>query len=138
MYQRSSDITIHQLLNKFEQGDMTLLDLIADNIDLRIDHYQDDADTQWQQCHTKADFVTVLTRLSSDIFPKGTVIKHLESQALGDGWFITAFSQSFYYGLANKQVDSQTYIVSHEVNGMIDYFRENVATLVYPEQSISK
>ncbi len=138
MYQRNSDITIHQLLNKFEQGDMTLLDLIADNIDFRIDHYQDDADTEWQQCLTKSDFVTVLTRLSSDIFPKGTTINHLESEALGDGWFITSFSQSFYYGLVNKQVDSQTYIVSHEINGKVDYFRENVATLVYPEQKNTK
>jgi hypothetical protein len=133
MYQRNSDITIHQLLNKFEQGDMTLLDQVADNIDLRIDHYQDDADTAWQQCLNKSDFVKVLTRLSTDVFPRGTVIKHLESQALGDGWFITSFFQSFYYGLASKQVDSRTYITSHEANGKIDYFRENVGTLVYLE-----
>lgn len=131
MYERDSNITIHQLLNRFEKGDMSLLELVADDIDLRIDHYKDDADTQWQQCSNKADFITVLTRLGNEIFPQGTVINHLSSEALADGWFITTFDQTFWYGLAEKKVQSRTYIVSHEVNGQIDYFRENVSTLNY-------
>ncbi|CAH9067431.1 hypothetical protein PSECIP111951_03792 [Pseudoalteromonas holothuriae] len=131
MYERNSAIAIHQLLNRFEQGDMTLLEFIAEDIDLRIDHYKDDADTCWQQCKNKADFITLLTRLGQDIFPKGTTIKSLNSHPLGPGWYCTTFCQSFWYGLAQKDVDSQTYIISHESNGQIDYFREHVSTLVY-------
>lgn len=131
MFERHSDIAIHHLLNRFEKGDMTLLELIAEDIDLRIDHYKDSADTNWQQCKNKAGFIEVLTRLGTDIFPEGTTITGLHSEALGDGWHITTFDQSFWYGLAQSNVNSRTYIVSHELNGQIDYFRENVSTIDY-------
>jgi hypothetical protein len=131
MFERNSNIAIHQLLNRFEQGDMSLLELVANDIDLRIDHYKDDADTGWQQCDNKADFIEVLTRLGSEIFPNGTTINSLSSEPLGDGWYITTFDQSFWYGLAKKDVQSRTYIVSHELAGQIDYFRESVTTLQY-------
>ena len=131
MFERNSNIAIHQLLNRFEQGDMSLLELVANDIDLRIDHYKDDADTGWQQCDNKADFIEVLTRLGSEIFPNGTTISSLSSEPLGDGWYITTFDQSFWYGLAKKDVQSRTYIVSHELAGQIDYFRESVTTLQY-------
>ena len=131
MIERQGDIAIHQLLNWFEQGDMSLLDLVADDIDLRIDHYKDDANTDWQQCTNKSDFIAVLTRLGEEIFPRGTVINTLSSEPLGEGWYITTFDQSFWYGLAKKDVQSRTYIVSHELEGQIDYFRENVSTLQY-------
>jgi hypothetical protein len=132
MFERHSNIAIHQLLNRFEQGDMTLFALIADDINLRIDHYKDDADIGWQQCENKAGFAELLARLSTEVFPKGTRITGLSSAALGDDWYITTFDQSFWYGLAEKQVNSRTYIVSHEQDGKIDYFRENVSTLQYP------
>ena len=131
MFERNSNIAIHQLLNRFEQGDMSLLELVANDIDLRIDHYKDDADTGWQQCDNKADFIEVLTRLGSEIFPNGTTINSLSSEPLGDGWYITTFDQYFWYGLAKKDVQSRTYIVSHELAGQIDYFRESVTTLQY-------
>tara|TARA_B110000211_G_scaffold221431_1_gene269041 strand:- start:635 stop:1039 length:405 start_codon:yes stop_codon:yes gene_type:complete len=131
MIKRSGDIAIHQLLNRFEQGDMSLLDLIADDIDLRIDHYKDDADTHWQQCNNKSDFIGVLTRLGEEIFPRGTVINTLNSESLGEGWYCTIFDQSFWYGLEEQYVKSRTYIISHELDGQIDYFRENVSTLQY-------
>lgn len=131
MFERNSNIAIHQLLNRFEQGDMSLLELVANDIDLRIDHYNDDADTGWQQCDNKADFIEVLTRLGSEIFPNGTTINSLSSEPLGDGWYITTFDQYFWYGLAKKDVQSRTYIVSHELAGQIDYFRESVTTLQY-------
>lgn len=131
MIERNSDIAIHQLLNRFEQGDMSLLDLVADDIDLRIDHYKDDANTHWQQCMNKSDFIAVLTRLGEEIFPRGTVINTLNSESLGEGWYITTFDQSFWYGLEEKDVKSRTYIISHELEGQIDYFRENVSTLQY-------
>jgi hypothetical protein len=132
MFERHSDIAIHQLLNRFEKGDMTLLAFIADDINLRIDHYKDDADIGWQQCENKTGFIELLTRLGTEIFPKGTQITGLSSTALGDGWYITTFDQSFWYGLVEKQVNSRTYIVSHELDGKIDYFRENVSALQYP------
>ena len=131
MYERDSNIAIHQLLNRFEKGDMSLLELVADDINLRIDHYKDEADTKWQQCENKTDFIAVLTRLGTKIFPKGTVINSLSSELLGNGWYITTFDQTFWYGLAEKKVQSRTYIVSHEANGQIDYFRENVGALNY-------
>ncbi|MFT7372049.1 MAG: hypothetical protein ACI9T9_000730 [Oleiphilaceae bacterium] len=131
MYERDSNIAIHQLLNRFEKGDMSLLELIADDINLRIDHYKDEADTKWQQCENKTGFITVLTRLGAEIFPQGTVINNLSSESLGNGWYITTLDQTFWYGLARKKVQSLTYIVSHELNEQIDYFRENVSTLNY-------
>ncbi|WP_445946443.1 hypothetical protein [Shewanella sp.] len=131
MFERHSDIAIHQLLNRFEKGDMTLFEFIADDINLRIDHYQDHADISWQQCDNKAGFSELLTRLGTDIFPQGTKINALSSAALGDGWYITTFDQTFWYGVTEKRVNSRTYIVSHELNGKIDYFRENVSTLQY-------
>ncbi|MBB1384489.1 hypothetical protein H5119_02790 [Pseudoalteromonas sp. SG45-5] len=131
MLERYSDITIHKVLNLFEKGDMSLLDLIADDIDLRIEHYKDDTDIAWQQCNDKAGFITLLTRLGTDIFPKGTLITGLESQSLGDDWHITTFDQSFWYGEAKQDVNSRTYIISHELNGKVDYFRETVSTLKY-------
>ena len=131
MYERDSNIAIHQLLNRFEKGDMSLLELVADDINLRIDHYKDEADTKWQQCDNKTDFIAVLTRLGTEIFPKGTVINSLSSELLGNGWYITTFDQTFWYGLARKKVQSRNYIVSHEFNEQIDYFRENVGTLNY-------
>ncbi len=130
MFDRHSDIAIHQLLNRFEKADLSLLDWVADDINLRIDHYKDDADTGWQQCENKTGFMAVLTRLGSEIFPKGTVINSLNSNALGEGWYITTFDQSFWYGLTEQDVQSRTYIISHERDGQIDYFRENVTTII--------
>ncbi|CAM4087238.1 hypothetical protein [Pseudoalteromonas ostreae] len=129
MIERYSDIAIHKLLNLFEKEDMALLDLIADDINLRIDHYKDDTDIDWQQCCDKAGFITVLTRLGTDIFPKGTHIMGLESQALGNDWYITIFDQLFWYGEEEQHVKSRTYIVSHEQAGKVDYFRETVSNL---------
>ncbi|OCH73577.1 hypothetical protein A6E14_14210 [Vibrio genomosp. F10] len=124
-------MAIHQILNRFEKGDLTLLELIADDISLQIDHYKDDAETDWQRCENKEGFIAVLDRLGKEIFPKGTTITGLESEALGDGWYVTTFDQSFWYGLAEQTVESRTYIVSHELDGQVDYFRENVGTLRY-------
>ena len=131
MIERHSNIVIHQLLNHFEKGDMALLELIADDIDFRIDHYKDEADTSWQQCQNKEEFINVLTRLSSEIFPKGTLITALASESLGDGWYLTTFGQSFWYGLIEKDVTSKTFIISHELDGQVDYFRESVTSLQY-------
>jgi hypothetical protein len=131
MFERHRNIIIHELLNKFEKGDMSLLELVADNIDLRIDHYKDDADTNWQQCQNREDFIVVLTRLGTKIFPKGTEIIGLTSEELGDGWYLTTFDQSFWYGLAESDVTSKTFIISHELDGQLDYFRENVTSIQY-------
>ncbi|MCO4785649.1 hypothetical protein [Marinomonas atlantica] len=131
MLERHSDIAIHRVLNLFEAGDMTLLTFFSDDIDLRIDHYKDDADTQWQCCDSKAGLMKVLAQLGKEVFPNGTKITGLTSESLDDGWFITTFDQSFWYGLEGRDVDSRTYIVSHELDGQVDYFRENVTTMTY-------
>ena len=126
MLTRAEPLPIHQLLNKLEEGDFSLLDLISDNIDFRIDHYNDDIDIAWQQCDNKQDFVIVLQRLTSEIFPKGTKIINISSNALNDGWYMTIFEQQFFYAVRGGEIFSRTFIISHEVNGKIDYFREHV------------
>ncbi|MFW7526134.1 hypothetical protein ACODM8_18620 [Vibrio ostreicida] len=136
MFKRHSDIVIHNLLNRFEKGDLTLLELIADDISLQIDHYKDDTDASWQRCDNKEGFIAILNRLGTDVFPKGTTITGLKSEALGDGWYVTTFDQTFWYGLAEQSVESRTYIVSHELDGKIDYFRENVGTLKYRAEPV--
>lgn len=126
MLSRAEPLLIHLLLNKFEIGDMSLLELISDNIDFRIDHYADDADIDWQACDSKVDFIALLRRLTSDIFPQGTKIVHISSTSLENGWHLTTFEQQFFYGVKQAEVFSRTFIISHETNGKIDYFRENV------------
>ncbi|OUR59734.1 hypothetical protein A9Q74_16705 [Colwellia sp. 39_35_sub15_T18] len=129
MLTREEPLPIHQLLNKFEEGDFSLLDLISDNIDFRIDHYDDDTDIEWQQCDNKQDFVTVLQRLTSEVFPKGTKIINISSSALQSGWYMTIFEQQFFYAVREAEIFSRTFIISHEVDGKIDYFREHVTEM---------
>ena len=121
---------IDQVLMAFAQGDVpTLLNVIADDVDFRIDHYRDDADVAWQQAQGKAGVLVVLQRLATEIFPQGTRILRAHSQALGDNWVLTQFHQRFHYGLQQREVESQTWIVSHSRDGLLDYFRETVATI---------
>jgi len=129
MLTRNEPLPIHQLLNKFEVGDFSLLDLISDNIDFRIDHYDDDTDIEWQQCDNKQDFVTVLQRLTSEIFPKGTKIIDISSETLNNGWYMTIFEQQFFYAVRGAEIFSRTFIISHEIDGKIDYFREHVTEI---------
>lgn len=117
---------ITNLLQKFEAGDPGLMQLIAADIDFAIDHYQDEADTSWQRARDIEGFGAVLTRLGSDIFPQGTKILGLETQALGGGWHHTRFEQEFFYGLRGCMVRSETFILSHEDGGKLDFFREVV------------
>lgn len=126
MINRKENIAIHNVMNAFEKMDMGLFDYVTDDIDLAIGHYKDDADTKWQQCQSKQKMSELLGRLAQDIFPHGTRILELSSQALGGGWYITTFSQQFWYGILSKEVIGKSLIVSHELNGQVDYFRETV------------
>ena len=129
MLAREEPLLIHQLLNKFEEGDLSLLDLISDNIDFCIDHYDDDTDISWQKCKNKENFITILTRLTAEVFPQGTKIIHISSNALKSGWYMTIFEQQFFYGVKEAEIFSRTFIISHEVDGKIDYFREHVTEM---------
>ena len=129
MLTRAEPLLIHQLLNKFEQGDLSLLDLISDNIDFRIDHYEDDTDIRWQECKNKEEFVTVLQRLTTNVFPQGTKIIDISSNALKSGWYMTIFEQQFFYAIRGVEIFSRTFIISHETDGKIDYFREHVTEM---------
>lgn len=126
MINRKENIAIHNVINAFEKMDMGLFEYIAEDVDLAIDHYKDDADTKWQQCQSKQEMAGLLGRLAQDVFPKGTHVLALSSQALGDGWYITTFSQQFWYGILSKEVIGKSLIVSHELDGQVDYFRETV------------
>lgn len=123
--------TIDTILRAFEQGDAaTLLGHIDDNIDFRIDHYQDESDVSWQKAAGKAELLALLQRLGTEIFPKGTKMLEVNSQHLGDGWALTKLQQQFYYGAQQQTVDSATWIVSHSKDGKCDYFRETVANVL--------
>ena len=121
---------IDQVLMAFAQGDVpTLLNVIADDVDFRIDHYRDDADTSWQVARGKAELLAVLQRLGAEVFPRGTAIVRTHSQDLGNGWVLTQFHQRFFYAVQQRDVESVTWITSHSQGGQLDYFRETVTTI---------
>lgn len=121
---------IDQVLMAFAQGDVpTLLNVIADDVDFRIDHYRDDADTSWQVARSKAELLAVLQRLATEVFPRGTAIVRTHSQDLGNGWVLTQFHQRFFYAVQQRDVESVTWITSHSQGGQLDYFRETVTTI---------
>jgi len=121
---------IDKLLSAFERGDVPAMDaLVADDLDLRIEHYRDDADISWQRSTDKAGFFALLQRLASDIFPRGTKVLSIDTRELGGGWTATSFRQRFFYAARDGEVNSQTWIIAHEADGRCDYFREIVATV---------
>ena len=123
-------LPIDHVLMAFAQGDVpTLLNVIADDVDFRIDHYRDDADTSWQVARSKAELLAVLQRLGAEVFPRGTAIVRTHSQDLGNGWVLTQFHQRFFYAVQQRDVESVTWITSHSQGGQLDYFRETVTTI---------
>lgn len=126
---QDADLAILHILSKFETGETSIFSHFADNIDFRIDHYQDDTDISWQAAKSTQELAALMQRLSNDVFPKGTKILSRETTALGDGWYMTRFKQRFFYAVRQKEVESLTYIVSHERDGKLDYFRETVTTV---------
>jgi hypothetical protein len=125
-----STYPIDHVLAAFAGGDVpTLLSHVADTLDFRIDHYQDDADTGWQIASNKGELIGVLQRLASEVFSRGTQILHTQSQPLGNDWVLTQLRQRFFYAVQQREVESLTWIVSHAVAGQVDYFRETVTTI---------
>jgi hypothetical protein len=121
---------IDHVIAAFARGDVpTLLAYVADDVDLRIDHYKGDADNSWQATQGKQELLPVLQRMAVDIFPRGTQILHTHSQALGNDWVLTQFHQRFFYAVQQREVESLTWIVSHSLHGQVDYFRETVTTI---------
>lgn len=121
---------IGRILEKFAAGDLTLFEAIAEDIDFRIDHFRDETDTTWQSAMTREGLMAMFARLGSEVFPQGTEALGIECFDLGEGWYLTRFNQRFFYGVRQKVVTSLTYIVSHEADGLLDYFRENVTNTV--------
>ena len=68
----ASDTVIGQVLAKFVVGDPSLFELIAEDIDFRIDHFRDEVDTDWQKADTRDALISLVGRLGEEIFPKGT------------------------------------------------------------------
>lgn len=120
---------IGQVIAKFTAGDPSMFDLIAEDIDFRIDHFHDDIDTEWQQAQDRQGLMALFARLATEVFPKGTRALAVDSVDLGDGWYLTEFHQAFFYGVRQTDVTSQTFILSHETDGRMDYFRETVTTV---------
>ncbi len=126
----AQDTAIGQLLRKFTQGDSTMFDHVAPDIDFRIDHFHDEADTSWQTAQSLNALISVVGRLGQEVFPKGTIALGIDTQDLGDGWCLTRFNQRFFYGIRQADVTSLTYIMSHETEGKVDFFRETVTNIV--------
>ena len=121
---------IDRVIAAFARGDVpALLAQVADDVDLRIDHYRDEADTSWQVARDKQGLIAMLQRLAVEVFPRGTQILHTHSQPLGNDWVLTQFHQRFFYAVQQREVESLTWIVSHSVAGQVDYFRETVTTI---------
>lgn len=121
---------IDQVIAAFANGDVpTLLAHVADDVDLRIDHYRDGADTSWQVARDKQGLITMLQRLAVEVFPRGTQVLHSHSQPLDNDWVLTQFHQRFFYAVQQREVESLTWIMSHSVAGQVDYFRETVTTI---------
>ncbi|MCR9110516.1 hypothetical protein [Marivita sp. XM-24bin2] len=131
----TEDTVIGQVLTKFAAGDTSLFELIAEDIDFRIDHFRDEIDTSWQQAETRDGLTQVIGRLGQEVFPKGTEALAINCFELGAGWNLTCFNQRFFYGLRQKDVTSLTYIVSHEADGQMDYFRETVTNIVNRQET---
>lgn len=127
---RSEPIAIHRVLYLFEKGSPDLLALMAEDLDFRIDHYRDETDVSWQVASSQQEMIAVLQRLAQEVFTRGTRIAGLESAALGDGWFVTRFHQVFYYEVRQCECESVTFILSHETDGKLDFFRETVTNVV--------
>lgn len=126
---QNNDLAIQQVLSKFETGDASIFTHLADNIDFRIDHFQDDIDVSWQVAQSTEEMMTVMQRLAAEVFPQGTKILSKETTDLGNGWHNTRLNQRFFYAVRQKDVESITYILSHEAEGKVDYFRETVTTV---------
>lgn len=123
------DLAIQQVLSKFETGDASIFAHLADNIDFRIDHFQDDIDVSWQVANSTQEMMALMQRLGNEVFPKGTKILSKKTTALGNGWHNTRLNQRFFYAVRQKEVESLTYILSHETGGKVDFFRETVTTV---------
>ena len=69
----TTNFPIDRVLAAFEKGDVpTLLGSVADDMDFRIDHYRDDADTSWQVARNKADLLAVVSGIYAAQDPVAT------------------------------------------------------------------
>lgn len=127
---KSEKTAIGKVLTKFVAGDLSMFELISDDIDFRIDHFRDEADTSWQQATSREGLMALIGRLGQEVFPKGTEALSVDTFMLGDGWYLTHFHQRFFYGVQQRDVTSLTYIISHEADGVMDFFRETVTTIL--------
>jgi hypothetical protein len=73
----------------------------------------------------------ILQRLAEKVFPQGTKAKRIVCTPLDQtGWVMTTFEQEFFYGVRNCLCNSITYIISHEADGQVDFFRETVTNVM--------
>lgn len=126
---QDAGLAIQNILSKFETGDASIFSHFADDIDFCIEHYRDDTDVAWQVAKNVQQLGALMGRLGSEVFPQGTKVLGRDTTELGDGWYMTRFEQRFFYAVRQNMVESRTYIISHEIDGKLDYFRETVTTV---------
>jgi len=129
MINRNDQVAIHCLMNAFEKGSMDLFNYVDSELDLAIDHFRDSVDTKWQTSKNLEELGNLLGRLKAEVFPKGTHILRLESLDIGDGWHLTFLEQEFWYAIESQDVVGKSVILSHEIDGKLDYFRETVQSV---------
>lgn len=128
--ENAPNTAIQTALEKFTTGDPAMFDYLAPNINFAIEHYGEaDADISWQRATNKEDLAGLVGRLGTEVFPQGTKPLALNTVRLGNGWHLTRFEQEFFYGVRDCMVQSTTYVMSHEQDGLVDYFRETVTTV---------
>jgi len=123
---------IDRLLYAFERGDVAGMDaLITDDFNLRIEHYNNDkADVSWQYATNREEFYKVLDRLGKEVFSQGTQILSLETTMLENGWTFSKLKHKFFHVLRSREVFGATWILAHEKDGKLDYFREIAAPVI--------
>jgi len=125
----TTQIAIRRVLEKFIAGDASLFDDISPEINFRIEHYRDETDVSWQAATSLNALVEVISRLGVEVFPKGTAAIGIDSLALGNNWHLTRFEQQFFYAVRQNMCQSVTFILSHEEDAKLDFFREIVTTV---------
>lgn len=125
----TTSIAITRVLDKFIANDASLFNEISPQINFRIEHYQDETDVSWQEATSLDGLIGVISRLGVEVFPKGTSAIGIDSLSLGNDWHLTRFEQQFFYAVRQTMCHSVTFILSHEVDSKLDFFREIVTTV---------
>jgi len=120
---------IKNLLSYLEVGSPELLKFVAQDIDLRIEHYGEMTGSSEQKASNVREGSKLLNELGTEAFPKGVKTLGLDFRFLGDGWYQTDYVQEFWCPLQKQDVVGRSLLISHETRGKVDFIRKIVASV---------